>query len=69
MTGQPTEVYVVFGRLSAAQPLAQLGTVRAANDDLACSYARTTYDEDRWIELVVVPRGAMIPALRTEITT
>lgn len=53
-------VYVVFGRLTDVDPLAQLGTVRAPNQDLACAYARTTYDEDKWIEMVVVRRDAMM---------
>jgi hypothetical protein len=52
-------VYFVFARLHPQDPLAHLGTVRATNVDLACAYARTTYDEDRWMEMVVVPRRAV----------
>lgn len=58
-TRSDTAVYAVFGRTRATEPLAQLGTVRAPNVDLACSYARTTYDEDHWLEMVVVPQGAI----------
>ena len=57
--GSDTAVYAVFGRTHATDPLAHLGTVRAPNVELACSYARTTYDEDRWLEMVVVPRSAI----------
>ena len=28
-------------------------------DDLAAAYARATYDEERWIEMAIVPRAAM----------
>jgi hypothetical protein len=52
-------VYLVFARLRPADPLANVGTVRASNIDLACAYARTTYDEDKWIEMIVVPRSAV----------
>jgi hypothetical protein len=52
-------VYLVFARLHPADPLANVGTVRASNIDLASAYARTTYDEDKWIEMIVVPRSAV----------
>jgi hypothetical protein len=57
---------MVFGRLGSTDALSQLGTVRATNDDLASSYARTTYDEDKWIEMVVVRRDAVITVLTQE---
>jgi hypothetical protein len=59
VTVPPAEVYLVFARLRPTDPLAHLGTVRASNVDLACAYARTTYDEDKWIEMIVVPRPAV----------
>lgn len=62
-TGSDTSVYVVFGRAHASDPLGYLGTVRAPNVELACSYARTTYDEDSWLEMVVVPRDAITPVI------
>ncbi|HEX4107959.1 MAG TPA: hypothetical protein VHX88_07480 [Solirubrobacteraceae bacterium] len=61
----PSSVYVVFARLHPTDPLAELGTLRASNDGLACAYARTTYDEDHWCEMAVVPRAALIPVIET----
>jgi len=62
MTALPqteSQVYLVFARLHPVDPLGHLGTVRATNVDLARAFARTTYDEDKWIEMIVVPRDAV----------
>lgn len=59
MTDPAPSVYLVFARLRQLDPLGQVGSIRASNLDLACSYARTTYDEDKWIEMIVVPRSAV----------
>jgi hypothetical protein len=59
VTSADSIVYLVFARRHPHDPLAHLGTVRAANLDLACAYARTTYDEENWIEMIVVPRTAV----------
>ena len=32
----------------------------APDDDLAMAYARATYDEERWIEMAIVPRENML---------
>ncbi|WP_141005517.1 hypothetical protein [Nocardioides humi] len=61
-----SEVYLVFARLQLVDPLAHLGTVRAPNVALARQYARTTYDEDSWIEMMVVPRSATIWVKKVE---
>lgn len=66
MTDLTPEVYLVFARLRPLEPLANVGTVRASNIDLACAYARTTYDEDKWIEMIVVPRSAVTWVTTTE---
>jgi hypothetical protein len=58
-TDPDTAVYMVFARLLPTEPLGHLGTVRATNVELARSYAHTTYDEDKWIEMMVVPRSAV----------
>jgi 1,2-phenylacetyl-CoA epoxidase PaaB subunit len=52
--------YEVFARKAREEPLRQVGTVVAPDDDLAQAYARATYDEERWVELVIVPRAAVI---------
>jgi 1,2-phenylacetyl-CoA epoxidase PaaB subunit len=55
------QVYEVFARKSHDEPLKHVGSVNATDDDLARAYAWTLYDEERWIEMCVVPRAAIIP--------
>ena len=50
--------YDVFARKARVDPLHHVGRVVAPDDDLARAYARATYDEERWIEMVIVPRDA-----------
>jgi 1,2-phenylacetyl-CoA epoxidase PaaB subunit len=52
--------YEVFARKARVEPLRQVGTVVAPDDDLAMAYARATYDEERWVEMMIVPKGAVI---------
>ncbi len=52
--------YEVFARKARAEPLHQVGSVVAPDDDLARAYARATYDEERWVELMIVPKDAVI---------
>jgi 1,2-phenylacetyl-CoA epoxidase PaaB subunit len=56
-------VYEVFARKSHDEELTHVGSVNATDDDLACAYAWTLYDEERWVEMCVVPRSAVIPVL------
>jgi 1,2-phenylacetyl-CoA epoxidase PaaB subunit len=56
--GQVRE-YEVFARKVRLEPLRLIGSVVAPDDDLAAAYARATYDEERWIEMAIVPRSAM----------
>jgi 1,2-phenylacetyl-CoA epoxidase PaaB subunit len=51
--------YVVFARRVRAEPLRLIGSVVAPDDDLAAAYARATYDEERWIEMAIVPRESI----------
>lgn len=51
--------YEVFARKVRIEPLRQIGSVVAPDEDLAAAYARATYDEERWIEMRIVPRDAM----------
>jgi 1,2-phenylacetyl-CoA epoxidase PaaB subunit len=53
-------VYEVFARGKLSEPLAHIGSVRAPGEELVKTYARTTYDEERWAEMVAVPRDAVI---------
>jgi 1,2-phenylacetyl-CoA epoxidase PaaB subunit len=51
--------YEVFARKSRAEPLRLIGSVVAPDDDLAAAYARATYDEERWVEMAIVPRESI----------
>ncbi len=62
-TGQ---LYEVFARRTRDEPLGHVGTVNATSIDFARVYARTTYDEENWIEMVVVERAAMISVIELE---
>lgn len=57
----PAEVYELFARKTRHEPLHHVGTVTAATEELARVYARSTYDEERWVEMVAVPRRAIVP--------
>lgn len=59
-------VYDVFARKSRGEPLRHVGYVDAMDDELARVYAWTTYDEENWFEMCVVPRSAIIPVNRDE---
>jgi 1,2-phenylacetyl-CoA epoxidase PaaB subunit len=54
------QIYEVFARRKYEEPLAHIGNVTAPDDDLAAVYARSIYDEWTWLELVIVPRRALI---------
>jgi 1,2-phenylacetyl-CoA epoxidase PaaB subunit len=53
------QAYEVFARKARLEPLRQVGCVVAPDADLAAAYARATYDEERWVEMVIVPRDAI----------
>ena len=52
--------YEVFARKTRVEPLRQVGSVVAPDDDLAAAYARATYDEERWIEMAIVRKDDII---------
>lgn len=53
-------VYEVFARKAHGEELKHVGSVNAADDDLARIYAWSIYDEERWVEMCVVPRSAIV---------
>lgn len=57
---QSVAEYEVFARKSRSEPLHQVGSVVAPDQSLAMAYARATYDEERWVEMVLVPKEALI---------
>lgn len=61
-----SQLYEVFARKERKDPLGHIGTVRASSTDFARVYARNTYDEENWVEMVIVPRDAMIHCLELE---
>lgn len=62
MTGEL--VYEVFARAAHDEALRHVGSINAADEDLARVYAWSTYDEETWIEMCVVPRSAILPVTR-----
>jgi 1,2-phenylacetyl-CoA epoxidase PaaB subunit len=60
VSGEAVE-YEVFARKTRVEPLHQVGSVVAPDDDLAAAYARATYDEERWIEMTIVRKDHVIP--------
>lgn len=56
-------VWLVLARREYENPLHQVGTVEADDPELARVYARSIYDEFAWIEMVVVPRDAMVTVI------
>lgn len=52
--------YEVLARKSRSDSLRLVGSVVAPDEDLAAAYARATYDEERWVEMVIVPKDSLI---------
>ena len=57
-------VWEVFARKEYAEPLHHVGTVTESDEDLAVVSARAIYDEQPWIEMIIVPRGSIREAIR-----
>lgn len=56
-------VWEVFARKAYEDPLHHVGTVTEADEDLAVVSARAIYDEQAWIEMILVPRTAIREAI------
>ncbi|MEA2250283.1 MAG: hypothetical protein QOI62_2629 [Solirubrobacteraceae bacterium] len=56
-------VWEVFARQSYEEPLHHVGAVTETDEDLAIVAARSIYDEQPWIEMVIVPRSAIREAI------
>ena len=57
-------VWEVFARKAYEDPLHHVGAVTESDEDLALVSARSIYDEQRWIQLIIVPRSAIREAIR-----
>jgi 1,2-phenylacetyl-CoA epoxidase PaaB subunit len=56
-------VWEVFARREYEEPLHHIGAVMEADEDLAVVSARAIYDEQPWIEMILVPRPAIKEAI------
>jgi 1,2-phenylacetyl-CoA epoxidase PaaB subunit len=57
-------VWEVFARRSYEEPLHHVGTVTESDEDLAIVSARAIYDEQPWIQMILVPRNQIREAIR-----
>ena len=55
MTAEP-EIWEVFARQDADIPIRHIGRVDATTRDDAVVFARTLYEEWKWIDMFIVPR-------------
>ena len=53
-------VYEVFARKSRGEALRHIGAINASDDELAKVYAYQTYDEEKWLDMYVVPRKNLV---------
>jgi 1,2-phenylacetyl-CoA epoxidase PaaB subunit len=59
-----TQVWEVFARQEYAEPLHHVGTITEDDEDLALVAARSIYDEQPWIQMIIVPRSAIREAIK-----
>ena len=59
-----TRVWEVFARKAYEEPLHHVGAVTEEDEDLALVSARSIYDEQPWIQMIIVPRAAIREAIR-----
>ena len=57
-------VWEVFARQTYDEPLHHVGAVTEEDEDLALVSARSIYDEQPWIHMIIVPRVAIREAIR-----
>jgi 1,2-phenylacetyl-CoA epoxidase PaaB subunit len=57
-------VWEVFARQAYEEPLHHVGAVTEEDADLALVSARSIYDEQPWIQMIIVPRSAIREAIR-----
>lgn len=59
------EIYEVFAKVKAEDPLRHCGNVMATDLEGAKVYAYKMYDEFPWSEMVVIPRREMVSIIKT----
>lgn len=58
------DVWEVFARKLYEEPLHHVGTVTEEDEDLALVSARSIYDEQPWIQMIIVPRSSIREAIK-----
>ena len=58
-----TTVWEVFARQEYEKPLHHVGTITEDDEDLALVAARSIYDEQPWIQMIIVPRSEIREAI------
>ncbi len=56
-------VWQVYARRTYDEPLHEIGNVMADDVVLAKVYARSIYDEFTWVEMVLIPREAIVTVI------
>jgi 1,2-phenylacetyl-CoA epoxidase PaaB subunit len=59
-------IWEVFARKAREDRLQHIGSIHAPDAVLAGVYAWKIYDEERWFEMVVAPRGTFVAVNREE---
>jgi hypothetical protein len=57
------QVWQVYARRKYEEPLHEIGNVMADDVELAKVYARSIYDEFSWVEMVLIPRDAIVTVI------
>jgi len=63
MSSEQDTVWEVFARKEYRDPLHHVGTVAESDEDLALVCARAIYDEQPWIQMILVPRNQIREAI------
>ena len=63
MSRSDETVWEVFARKEYKEPLHHVGTVTESDEQLALVSARAIYDEQPWIQMILVPRSAIREAI------
>jgi len=61
--GRNLFIWEVFARKAYEEPLHHVGTITEPDEDLALVAARAVYDEQPWIQMIIVPRAAIREAI------
>jgi 1,2-phenylacetyl-CoA epoxidase PaaB subunit len=56
-------IWEVFARKEYEEPLHHVGSIEEPDEDLALVSARAVYDEQPWIQMIIVPRSAIREAI------